>query len=190
MCYDTFEKRIKPPGGCLWKAPGYVCFLQLCAAVLFLLSPLSTRAQTGGEDGLRVLEPGAIPYLRFLEKERFDERFPGERVASVSGLEPGWYVVYEHKALNYYFGPILLESIGKDYLEELQAIVKEAVAERPSIQDYRLELSREPSVSDHGKEAAEERREESDDASGSRPSGSEPPPRRGFWGWLRRAFGF
>ena len=41
----------------------------------------------------------------------------------------------------------LLESIGKDYLDQLSEIVEVAVMQRPSIQDYRLELSYEPNAS-------------------------------------------
>ncbi|MEM8866965.1 MAG: hypothetical protein AAGC73_01730 [Verrucomicrobiota bacterium] len=93
----------------------------------------------------RVIEAEAIPFAGFLSKADFDARYPGRVITDVSELEPGWYVIYEHEALQYFFGPISLESTGQDYLAQLEGIVAEAVSARPSIQDYTLELSYEPS---------------------------------------------
>ncbi|MDQ8194527.1 hypothetical protein QEH59_08815 [Coraliomargarita sp. SDUM461004] len=95
---------------------------------------------------LRVMEETAIPYMSFLSKADFDQRYPGEMLDNADQLDVGWYVIYEHQALNYYFGPILLESIGEDYLAQLTETVEAAVEQRPSIKDYRLELSYEPSL--------------------------------------------
>ncbi|WP_269525491.1 hypothetical protein [Coraliomargarita parva] len=96
---------------------------------------------------IRVIDESAIPYTGFLSKADFDQRFPGELLPDPSALSSGWYVIYEHQSLNYYFGPVLLQSTGEDYLAELKDIVEQAVAQRPDIRDYRLELSFEPTSS-------------------------------------------
>jgi hypothetical protein len=133
----------------------------------------------------RVMAAQAIPYTSFLSKADFDRRFPGERVSDLSQLDPGWYVIYEHGSLAYYFGPVLLQSTGQDYFDELTETVEAAVAERPSIRDYRLELSYEPSEAEDGGGAAESEREPT--ATNPLP----PPPKpSGFWGFIRSIFGF
>ena len=86
---------------------------------------------------IRVINEAAIPFAGFLSKVDFDQRYPGDLFDDSAKIDTGWYVIYEHESLNYYFGPILLESIGKDYLDQLSEIVEVAVMQRPSIQDYR-----------------------------------------------------
>jgi len=134
---------------------------------------------------LRVIEETAIPFAAFLSKADFDQRYPGKIVDAPSKLDTGWYVIYAHESLNYYFGPMLLESTGEDYLAQLTETVEAAVAQRPSIRDYRLELSYEPSVSsaDPGGEAPAE-------PSLPNPLPPPPEPRPGFWGFIKKIFGF
>ena len=96
---------------------------------------------------IRVIDETAIPFAGFWAKVDFDQRYPGELFDDPAKLDTGWYVIYEHESFNYYFGPILLESIGKDYLDQLSETFEAAVTQRPSIQDYRLELIYEPSAS-------------------------------------------
>jgi hypothetical protein len=151
----------------------------LCALLLLALSPLELSA-------VRVIEAGAIPFTAFLAKADFDQRYPGQEVVDLSKLDPGWYVIYEHESLSYYFGPVLLESTGQDYLAQLTETLDEAVAQRPSIQDYRLELSYEPSQSSASSGAT------GSDASSGNPSGgygSPPPPPPSIWSFFRRLFG-
>jgi hypothetical protein len=133
---------------------------------------------------VRVLEETAIPYMSFLSKADFDQRYPGEILDDPAKLNTGWYVIYEHEALNYYFGPILLESIGEDYLGQLTKTLEAAVVQRPSIQDYRLELSYEPSAA-----SAESSVEPPIEPSTPNPL---PPqaPQTSFWGKVKRFFGF
>ncbi len=136
---------------------------------------------------IRVIEESAIPYAGFLSKAEFDRRFPGETVADPSALDSGWYVIYEHESLSYYFGPILLRSTGEDYLDELTGIVEAAVEQRPSIEEYRLELSYEPteSAGDVSGNGASEPEADSRQGSGS------PPPRKpSIFDFFRRLFGF
>lgn len=133
---------------------------------------------------VRVLEETTIPYMSFLSKADFDQRYPGELIEDTSTLAAGWYVIYQHETLNYYFGPILLESIGEDYLAQLTETVEAAVEQRPSIQDYRLELSYEPSLPD------------SDSSSDTSSEQSLPitlpqeEPEPSFWGLVKKIFGF
>ena len=135
---------------------------------------------------VRVLEESAIPYMGFLTKVDFDQRYPGEILDDSSKLATGWYVIYEHEMLNYYFGPILLESIGEDYLAQLTETVEAAVALRPSIQDYRLELSYEPrtpsATPDSGEPPAE--------PSVPNPLPPQPPTQPSFWSFIKKIFGF
>ena len=145
--------------------------------VLLLLLPAAVSAA-------RVMEAQAIPYTSFLSKADFDQRFPGEQVSDLSQLNPGWYVIYEHESLAYYFGPVLLQSTGQDYFDELTETVEAAVAERPSIRDYRLELSYEPSAAEDGVGTAESEREP------TAPNPPPPPKPSGFWGFIRSIFGF
>lgn len=147
--------------------------------LLFALAPLAAAP-------VRVIEASAIPFTGFLSKADFDQRFPGKEVADLSTIDPGWYVIYEHESLSYYFGPILLQSTGEDYLAQLTEIVQEAVAQRPSIQDYRLELSYEPSQSSAPANPSGNGAESSSGGSGS----PQPAPKPSIWDFFRRLFGF
>jgi hypothetical protein len=154
------------------------------AGLLLCLSPLSLLAQTGRE--IRVISESAIPYTGFLAKAEFDKRYPGQLKSDPSELDSGWYVIYEHESLNYYFGPILLESTGKDYLEQLRTVVDSAVEQRPTITDYRLELSYEPSASSTS--ASDSAESDQSETSTSAPAQQEPQP--SFWSMVRSIFGF
>ena len=151
--------------------------------ILLLLLVGSIRGDAQGSSGIRVIEESAIPYLGFLSKAEFDQRFPGQIQSGTVDLDSGWYVIYEHERLNYYFGPILLESTGKDYLEQLAETVEAAVQQRPSITDYRLELRFEPSTAPSASEKESENPESGD---GSPPP---PPPPSNIWTLIRSIFG-
>jgi hypothetical protein len=146
-------------------------------ALLFLVLPVLLQARP-----IRVINEAAIPFAGFLSKVDFDQRYPGDLFDDSAKIDTGWYVIYEHESLNYYFGPILLESIGKDYLDQLSEIVEVAVMQRPSIQDYRLELSYEPNAS-------------SFEIKGTEPSTQDPlppqaPPKPSFWSFVKKLFGY
>ena len=131
---------------------------------------------------IRVIDETAIPFAGFLAKVDFDQRYPGELFDDPAKLDAGWYVIYEHESLNYYFGPILLESIGKDYLDQLSETVEAAVTQRPSIKNYRLELSYEPNASSY-------------DSNNTEPSTQSPlppqtPPKPSFWSFVKKIFGY
>lgn len=149
--------------------------------VLFFLTVSGLLAQTASE--IRVIEESAIPYAGFLSKANFDQRFPGEMKSGPADLDSGWYVIYGHESLSYYFGPILLESTGKDYLAQLTKTVEAAVQQRPTITDYRLELSFEPS------EASTSESSESTDPESGYGSPPPPPPPSSFWSLVRSIFG-
>jgi hypothetical protein len=145
-------------------------------ALLFLVFSASLQATP-----IRVIDEAAIPFAGFLSKVDFDQRYPGHLFDDPAKLDAGWYVIYEHESLNYYFGPILLESIGKDYLDQLSETVEAAVTQRPSIQNYRLELSYEPSASTY-------------DSNNTDPSTQNPPPqalpKTSFWSFVKKVFGY
>lgn len=151
--------------------------------LLVLLLPFTAKA------AVRVIEAGAIPFTAFLSKTDFDQRYPGIEVADLSELKAGWYVIYEHESLSYYFGPVLLESTGRDYLAQLTETVEAAVAQRPGIQNYRLELSYEPSKrSDSPSDANSKKAPGSENPSEA--SGSPPAAPPSIWNFFRRLFGF
>jgi hypothetical protein len=152
------------------------------SSFLLLFGIIAGLADAQAAPGIRVIEEGAIPYTGFLAKADFDKRFPGELKADSSKLDNGWYVIYEHEILSYYFGPILLESTGEDYLSQLSDAVEAAVAQRPSIADYRLELSYEPSLVNSSPNTTTI-------AEPSIPASAPPtPPPSGIWGFIKRLF--
>lgn len=146
-------------------------------ALLFFVLSVLLQARP-----IRVIDEAAIPFAGFLSKVDFDQRYPGDLLDDPSKLDTGWYVIYEHESLNYYFGPILLGSIGKDYLDQLTEIVEVAVMQRPSIQDYRLDLSYEPNATSP----------ESKSTGPSTPNTLPPqaPPKPSFWSFVKKVFGY
>ena len=146
-------------------------------ALLFLVFSASLQATP-----IRVIDEAAIPFAGFLSKVDFDQRYPGDRLDDPAKLDAGWYVIYEHESLNYYFGPILLESTGKDYLDQLSEIVEVVIMARASIQDYRLELSYEPNAFSY-------------DSNNPEPTTQSPlppqtPPKPSFWSFVKKIFGY
>ncbi len=166
---DVLTDRLRLPKA---HAFGYVF---ICIAATLTATPI------------RVIEESAIPFAGFLSKADFDQRYPGELLDDPATLDIGWYVIYEHESLNYYFGPILLESIGEDYLEQLTETVEAAVAQRPTIQDYRLELSYEPSASSSDSSSTTEPPSE---PSTPNPLPPQTEPKSSFWGFIKKIFGF
>lgn len=149
----------------------------LALALLFFVLPALLQATP-----IRVIDEAAIPFAGFLSKVDFDQRYPADLLDHPSKLDTGWYVIYEHESLNYYFGPILLESIGKDYLDQLSEIVEVAVIQRPSIQNYRIELSYEPNASSSESKSTE--------PSTQNPFPPQVPPKPSFWGFVKKVFGY
>ena len=142
-------------------------------------------AQAQSATGIRVIEEAAIPFTKFLSKADFDLRYPGEMITDPSKLDTGWYVIYEHESLSYYFGPILLESTGQDYYDQLEATVGEAVVQRPTIEGYRLELSFEPKAASSDPSNPSENADPS-----SLPSTPQPAPKPSIFDVIKRWFGF
>ena len=146
-------------------------------ALMFLIFPVLLQAVP-----IRVINEAAIPFTGFLSKVEFDQRYPGDLFDDSAKLDNGWYVIYGHESLNYYFGPILLESIGKDYLDQLSEIVEVAVMHRPSIQDYRLQLSYEPKASSFESKITEPSTQD--------PLPPQASPKPSFWSFVKKLIGF
>lgn len=139
-----------------------------------------------------MIDESAITYMQFLSKATFDQRFPGQGKFGPAELDSGWYVIYIHKNLNYYFGPILLESTGQDYHSQLASIVNDAVQQRPSIQDYELVLRYEPSTTslgDGNSHGTDETASGTREFENSQPKPKESPPQSSFWALVRKIFG-
>ena len=136
---------------------------------------------------IRVIDETAIPYTSFLRKAEFDSRFPGESLTNTQNLDSGWYVFYSQESLQYLFGPISLQSTGRDYLEQLKGTVQEAVQQRPEIADHTLRLIKTPIDLDELKKPSEVNpKEKSEEA----PEQKQLEPDSGFWGMIKRWFGF
>ena len=145
--------------------------------VVLLLCGAAMGLQAVPAASIRVIEPAAIPYMRFLSKAEFDQRYPGQELETTAALKPGWYVSYVHESLNYYFGPVLLQATGADYKAQLETLVTAAVAQRPSIEDYELALTYEQQL------------ESEEPAVEPKPQVAPEPLETGFWGFVRRVFG-
>jgi hypothetical protein len=137
---------------------------------------------------VRVIDETAIPYTGFLRKAEFDQRFPGETLAKSDTVKSGWYVLYSQESLQYLFGPMSLQSTSQDYLDQLREIVKGAIAQRPEISDYTLQLLKTPFDINNLPDATESSKDEPDPEA-SKPMQT-PPPSNGFWGMVKRLFGF
>ena len=171
----------------------YNCYISkpyLWVLIFFLFQYL-TFAQANLS--IRVIDESAISYMEFLPKKEFDQRFPGQIKSNPAALESGWYVIYTHENLNYYFGPILLESTGQDYLMQLTQIVDAAVEQRPEIQGYELLLNYEPSADSFGDSGNSGRLGDDKEGSNGRvneqQSDETSQPSSGFWGFILRIFG-
>ncbi len=145
--------------------------------------PIGVDAQT--DESIRVIEETAILFTGFLSKADFDKRFPGQLFNGANELNSGWYVIYEHESISYYFGPMLLESVGRDYLAELRLVVDEAVDQRPTIEGYRLELSFEPQEPSSGREPNVPA-----ESFPKQPNSSPQAPEPGIFNFFKRLFGF
>lgn len=142
---------------------------------------------------VRVIDEVAIPYAGFLSKVDFDARFPGELLEEATLLKAGWYVVYQHEALNYHFGPITLESVGQDYERQLRGIVSDAVAQRPDLEGYSIDLKQAPfeaaqELADESPELEQPQEKSTEETEPAQPEPVEKP--FSLWGWVKGLFGF
>ena len=85
-----------------------LAFLSLCTAALADSRQLPMRS---------------INYMSYFNKAEFDERFPGKPIRGKTPTEVGYYVVYEHESLVYYFGPDEIKTIADMYKRELDRVV-------------------------------------------------------------------
>lgn len=82
----------------------------------------------------RILPTQAINYTQYLNKEAFDAMFPGTVLKPGENPQiPGYYVVYQHQQLIYYFGPENSEIAAELYLEDLDKVVSLVQAKRASL---------------------------------------------------------
>ena len=154
--------------------------IQFVLAISLSASPLSAS--------IRVIDETAIPYSSFLRKTEFDQRFPGESLTDTQNVASGWYIYYRQESLQYLFGPMPLQSTGQDYLKQLKEIVGEAVQQRPGIADHQLYLIKTPF--DLSRLTKASRDNEEDSGTEAAAPAQSPPPSSGFWGMIKRWFGF
>ena len=93
----------------------------------------------------RILPTRAINYTRYLSKQDFDSIFPGTILQSgKTPQEPGYYVVYQHEKIIYYFGPESSEIAAELYLEDLDNVVDLVKTKRASLQSAKIDIQKFP----------------------------------------------
>ncbi|MCC5804979.1 MAG: hypothetical protein JJU00_01505 [Opitutales bacterium] len=109
-----------------------------CAGAAYLCVVVTAAAVSGG----RVLPVEAIDASATMRAADFNEAFPGVRATpDVLGV-PGYFVVYEHENLRYYFGPVNGFGEARVWEDRLLAIRGDVVAQRPALATSRVYLYR------------------------------------------------
>lgn len=138
---------------------------------------------------VRLIDETAIPYTGFLRKAEFDQRFPGKKLDDTADLLYGWFVIYTHQDLQYYFGPITLESTGRDYLQQLKSIVSQAVEQRPGLADHSLRLEKAPFSANSSATPSAVDPRNANDASSEKGNSSGKVQSFSLWGIIKGWFG-
>jgi len=145
----------------------------------------------------RILPTKAINYTRYLHKQAFDDMFPGTPLQP--GATPqaaGYYVVYQHEHLTYYFGPEKSEIAAELYLEDLDKVVDIVKSKRArlqsattSIEAFPQPLSRPQTEQNPAPSSAEKN---NPPATSPRPSQPNPSPDapEPWWKKVLKVFGF
>lgn len=132
----------------------------------------------------------ALNYIHFLKKADFDARFPG--VALAANTRPtseGYYIVYTHESLTYYFGPTEDTIIAEVYKQELDRIVAEVQSMRSHLDSARTYLIQIPEERSTPSEKTNTPPEQSTEEPTSSPQ-QEQEDSQPWWKRLFRALGF
>lgn len=115
----------------------------LARLLLTILLPLTSLTLLDASS--RILPTRAINYTRYLNKQDFDSMFPGTVLKP--GETPqasGYYVVYQHENLIYYFGPETSEIAAELYLEDLDKVVGMVQSKRATLQSAITDIQKFP----------------------------------------------
>ena len=76
----------------------------------------------------------SVFYIGQMKKAEFVSMYPGTVIQDPKNdLKTGFYIVYEHESLFYYFGPADNRALLKGYKEVLDGIVVKVKEKRPSL---------------------------------------------------------
>ena len=156
-----------------------------------------------GQAGSRILPTRAISYTRYLNKADFDQMFPGTPIEP--GKTPqaaGFYVVYHHESLIYYFGPEPKEWAAELYLKDLEEVVAIVTVKRPELKSAHTYIQKfpqdiaasgstangSPSSKDSSESSSEQK--ESSPSPSSTPAPPSPPQPEPWWKKLLGVFGW
>jgi hypothetical protein len=82
----------------------------------------------------RLLPLESILYIGLMEKKEFEQLYPGSDFEQPSVfLSDGFYLVYEHEALKYFFGPSEDQFTCDRYKEKLDEVVDAVQKKRQSL---------------------------------------------------------
>jgi len=135
--------------------------------------------------GSRQLPLRSINYMSFYTKQEFDERFPGKVITDKHPSDEGYYVVYQHENLLYYFGPDMYESIAEIYKEELDRVVEIVKGKRESLKTAKTYILKLPRDKASAPSASESTSEET-----AKSGAPKPPEPESWWSRLFRKIGF
>ncbi len=104
----------------------------------FALFGAAASAAFGG----RVLPVEAIDASATMRAADFHEAFPGVQASpEVLGV-PGFFVVYEHEHLRYFFGPVNAFGEARVWEDRLLAVRSDVIEQRPALASSRVYLYR------------------------------------------------
>ena len=116
-----------------------------CLSLLFTFLLICTSAHAQS----RQLPLRSINYMSYFNKAEFDERFPGKPIKDKQPTEKGYYVVYHHESLVYYFGPDELKVIAEMYKRELDRVVGVVKGKRESLMSAKTYIVKLPADAAH-----------------------------------------
>lgn len=93
----------------------------------------------------RLLPLESILYIGLMEKKEFEQLYPGSDFDHPSSfLSDGFYLVYEHEALKYFFGPSDDQFTCDRYKEKLDKVVQAVQEKRHSLNSAKTYILRVP----------------------------------------------
>lgn len=146
----------------------------------------------------RILPTNAISYTGYVGKQEFDTLFPGERIkANETPSDPGYYVVYQHENLVYFFGPEPTFFAAELYKDDLDLIVEEVQVKRAHLKSAKTSVQKFPQ--DSNAKTAEQNESEGPNEHGTQKpespeknkgTSSTPPQPKSWWQRLFDIFKF
>lgn len=150
--------------------------------IALLLVPLLAYSQR------KEMPLDSLNYIQFMKKADFDKRFPGKLLQGESLPEQeGFYIVYEHESLAYYFGPAEHRSVAEIYKAELDKVVAEVQGMREQLKSAKTYILKLPEEQTTDSSQPQTEKQETLPAPTPQPEPEQDEP---WWTKLFRALGF